>query len=226
VDTNALIESLAGDAKPVRPLSRPLVRATIWIALAAPYVALVVAVMPQRPDFGLKLTDARFLVEQAAALATAITAAVAAFAMVAPGQGRKAIGLPVVPLAVWIGSLGVGCVQDWIHVGSAGLLFELDLQCLPKIVLIGAVPAITMAVMLRRGAPLRPWMSATLGGLAAAALGDFGLRIFHPEDASLMVLVWQLGAVLLLVALSGWAGQYLLSWPALVVPTRRRVIGR
>jgi hypothetical protein len=226
LDTNALIESLAGDAKPVRPLSRPLVRAAIWIALATPYVALIVAVMPQRPDLGLKLADVRFLVEQAAALATAVTAAVAAFAMVAPGEGRKAIGLPVVPLAVWIGSLGVGCVQDWIHIGSASLSLELDFLCFPKIALIGAVPAVTMAVMLRRGAPLHPWMSATLGGLAAAALGDFGLRLFHPEDAGLMVLVWQLGAVLVLVALSGWAGQYILSWPALLRRTRRRVIGR
>jgi hypothetical protein len=52
------------------------------------------------------------------------------------------------------------------------------------------------------------------------------LRLFHPEDAGLMVLIWQLGAVLLLVALSGWVGQYLLSWPALLSRTRRRVIGR
>ena len=60
-----------------------------------------------------------------------------------------------------------------------------------------------MAVMLRRGAPLTPFATMALGGLAAAALGDFGLRLFHSQDASLMVLVWQFGTVVVLSVLAG-----------------------
>ena len=66
-------------------------------------------------------------------------------------------------------------------------------MCIPAIALAGAVPAALIVFMLRRGAPIGPGLSMALGGLAAAGLGSFGLRLFHAEDASLMVLVWQLG---------------------------------
>jgi hypothetical protein len=69
-----------------------------------------------------------------------------------------------------------------------------------------------MVFMLRRGAPLAPHATGALGGLAAAALGDFGLRFFHPQDASLMVLVWQFGAVVLLSALAGTVRHRILHW--------------
>jgi hypothetical protein len=62
----------------------------------------------------------------------------------------------------------------------------------------------------RRVAPLRPARTLALGALAAAALGDFGLRLFHPIDASIMVLIWQAGSVLLLVAIGAAAGPWLL----------------
>jgi hypothetical protein len=48
-----------------------------------------------------------------------------------------------------------------------------------------------------RGAPLSPRITPALGALAAAALGNFGLRVFHPADASLMVLIWHFGGVAL-----------------------------
>jgi hypothetical protein len=166
------------------------------------------------------------VIEQLAALATGITAATAAFATVIPGYDRKFLFFPVLPLAIWLGSLGDGCVEDWIHLGSDGLSLQPDWFCFPAIVLVGAVPAIAMAVMLRRGAPLTPHITAALGGLAAAGLGNFGLRLFHSQDASLMVLVWQLGTVFILAAMAAWAGQYLLNWRSIVVTARRRVLIR
>jgi hypothetical protein len=98
------------------------------------------------------------------------------------------------------------------------LALQPDWACFPSIVLVGSLPAVAMAIMLRRGAPLSPRTSVALGGLAAAGLGDFGLRMFHPQDASVMVLVWQVGSVLILAALAGWAGRWLLDW--------RLVVGR
>src|SRR5215471_2432514 len=68
----------------------------------------------------------------------------------------------------------VRCVEDWIHFGPDGLSLQPDWFCFPAIVLVGAVPAIAMAVMLRRGAPLTPHITSALGGLAAAGLGNFG----------------------------------------------------
>jgi hypothetical protein len=175
--------------------------------------------LPPRRDLGAVLTDPRFVIEQFAALATGITAGLAAFASVVPGFNRRALLLPLLPLAVWLGSIGTGCATSWIQFGPAGLAVTPDWACVRAIALIGLAPAIVIAFMLRRGAPLMPHMTAALGGLAAAGLGSFGLRLCHAEDASVMVLIWQVGTVALLTAAAALAGRWLLGWRSL---TRRR----
>jgi hypothetical protein len=216
VDTEKLIERLAEGVAPVRPLWHPWMRTAAWLLVAIPYVALVVFVVSPRPDLLAKVSQWRYLVEQLAALTTGVAAAAAAFASIIPAYDRRVLFVPALPLAVWLGSLGEGCVQDWIRVGPDGLSLQPDWFCFPSIVLVGAVPAIAIAAMLRRGAPLTPHITAALGGLAAAGLGNFGLRMFHSQDASLMVLVWQVGTVFILTALAAWAGQYLLNWRSIV----------
>jgi hypothetical protein len=80
-----------------------------------------------------------------------------------------------------------------------------------------------MTVMLRRGAPLTPHLTAALGGLAAAGLANFGLRLFHTQDASLMVLVWQVGSVVILTAACAFAGRRLMNWRWMTGNLRRNV---
>ncbi len=225
LETEKLIQRLADSSGPVRPLARPWVRAAAWLALAIPYVGLVVYVVSPRDDLIAKLWHLRFFIEQIAALATGIAAAVAAFASTIPDYDRKLLLLPLLPLAVWLGTLGQGCIQAWIQFGTDGLSLQPDWFCFPAIVLVGTIPAIAMAVMLRRGAPLTPHMTTALGGLAAAGLGNFGLRLFHAQDASLMVLVWQVGTVIVLTAMAAWAGRYLLNWRSIIGMARRVAMG-
>jgi len=220
METDKLIQRLADGSEPVRPLPRPWLRMATWLALAVAYIALVVYVVSPRDDLLAKLRDLRFCIEEIAALATGIAAAVAAFASTIPGSNRRLLLLPVLPLMVWLGSLGQGCIEAWIRLGPDGLSLQPDWYCVPAIVLVGAVPAIAMAVMLRRGAPLTPHKTVALGGLAAAGFGNFGLRLFHDQDASIMVLVWQVGTVLVLTALAAWTGPRILNWQAVLAGAR------
>ena len=224
MDTDRLIQTLIDTAKPVRPLQRPWVRSALWLAIAIPYIALVVYVMSPRADLIAKLTETRYLFEQFAALATGIAAAIAAFASIIPGYSRKVLLLPVLPLAAWLGALGQGCISAWLQFGVNALTLQPDWFCFPAIVLVGAIPAVSMVTMLRRGAPLMPCTTVALGGLAAAGLGNFGLRFFHPQDASLMVLVWQFGSVFILAALSACVGRYVLNWQSLAGISSRATI--
>jgi len=226
METDKLIQRLAETSNPISRLSPPSIRAALWLALAIPYVALVVLVMSPRSDLLAKLSDSAYVVEQVAALATGVTAALAAFASIVPGFDRRVLLLPILPLAVWLASLGTGCLRSWFQFGPDGLSLQPDWFCFPAIILVGMVPAIAMAFMLRRGAPLTPHLTTALGGLAAAGLGNFGLRLFHPQDASIMVLVWQMGTVFVLTALAGWAGRFLLDWRVLTENLRRRTAAR
>ena len=211
-DTERLIHQLTENAGPVRPLRRPHARAASWLALSVFYIILVVLVMSARHDFSSKLYEPSFIIEQLAALATGISAAVAAFVTVIPGYGRKWILLPVAPLGIWLGSLSPGCFQELNQFGIRGLPLHHNPWCFPSVVLLGVIPAAAMAVMLRRGAPLTPELTAAFGGLAAAGLGNVGVRFIHPEDVSFMLLVWHVGGVVTLSILAGIAGRYFLNW--------------
>jgi hypothetical protein len=210
--TEELIAALSADARPVRRLPAPSTRVVLWMAISIPWLAVIVLTMTLRPDISAKLGEQRWLIEQSAALATALAAAMAAFCASVPGRPRCERFIPLVPLALWLGMVGQGCLSTWLHLGPQGLQLRPDWVCFPSIVLISAVPGTVMAVMLRKGAPLAPVTSVVLGALASAALADFGLRLFHQEDASLMVLVWQLGSVAFIVLIGAIFGRSLVRW--------------
>lgn len=212
MDTDELIRRLAADARPVARLRPPWARAALWLALSVPYVAAVVWGKLAMLDASQALADPRFLVEQAATFATAVTAAAAAFASIVPGRDRRLLLLPLAPLSIWLASVGSGCLDEWLRFGAEGLAIRPDWECLPAASVVGIVPAVAMVLMLRRGAPLYPRVTLLLGALAVAAIGNFGMQLFHFRDASIMVLVWHLGSVAVISALAGLAGERLVGW--------------
>lgn len=212
MQTEELIRRLANDVRAVRRLKPAWVRMLFWLALALPYVAVVVRGKLLMVDPSQVLTDPRFVIEETATFATAITAAIAAFSSTVPGFDRRVLLLPLAPLAVWIASVGHGCVQDWLRFGADGLVIRPDWECLPSATVIGIVPAVAMVVMLRKGAPIYPRLALALGALAVAAIANFGMQLFHYRDASIMILFWHLGNVAVLSMLGGWLGRHILVW--------------
>ena len=214
--TQQLIERLAANAQPVRPLVRPWTRAAVWCSVSIPYLLLVYLVWPRHAGISI---DSRFAIEEAAAAVTAVTAAVAAFASVVPGYSRKWLYLPLLPLAVWLGHLGAMCASDVSASGGVPPVAS-HWFCLPATLIAGLVPAIAIVVMLRRGAPLTPRLTIVLAALAAAGIANFGIRFVHAFDASLVILVWHLLAVFALSIGAAALGDRVLSWRHL--ETRRR----
>lgn len=210
--TEDLVKTLAVNAEPVTPLPSPLIRMLIWLSISVTYAALVVLLVGPRPDISERLTDVRFLVELTSAFMVSMLAAAAAFCAECPGRPLWERFAPVPALAVWLASLGDGCWQAWIQEGPSGLTLAPDFLCFPSIVLISLVPAILILAMIRRGAPIAPISTTVLAMLAAGALGGAALRLFHMQDASIMVLVWQFGSVVLLAMLGGLFGRRYLRW--------------
>ena len=212
MDTDEFIKRLASDLRPVRPLRPAWTRALLWMGIALPCVAVVVWNKLMMVDVVQITTDTRFAVEQAAALATALTAAIAAFRSAVPGFDRRILLLPLVPLGVWLASVGNGCVQDWIRLGADGMTIRPDWDCLPMAAIIGIIPGAAIVVMLRKGASLHPRVTLGLAALAVASVANFGLQFAHAREASIMVLAWHLGAAAVLSALGGCLGDRVLSW--------------
>jgi hypothetical protein len=208
-ETAELIRRLTTDTSAVRPLGPPWMRAATWCAWSLLCLVLLDLVWPH-PAFGVQ-TDRRFIVEQAAALATGVLAAVAAFTTVVPGHLRALALAPLVPLSVWVGSIGQRCAADWAT--SAGLPdILMHWECFPFTVLAGALPAIAIVVMLRRGAPLMPRLTTAMAAIAVAGLTNFGIRFIHPFDASVVVLTWHVVAVFALSAAPTMFARHIFSW--------------
>ncbi|MBS2132139.1 DUF1109 domain-containing protein (plasmid) [Burkholderia thailandensis] len=210
MDTDRLIDKLAADLRPVRPIWPPSARLAVWTVAAVAGTSIVVVMTGLRPDLSTKLTDPVFVTQELAALSVALAACRAALATCVPGEPRWRLWFPVAPLAFWTATLGYQYQDEWARLGITGMEFHSDPMCLPMIALGSAVALIAILWALRRGARLYPRCALLWGSLASTALGSVGLRLFHMEDAALMVIVWQLGSVLLLVVLAVLSKRFLL----------------
>lgn len=209
--TDLLAETLVAGLTPVRRISPPSRRLVWWLAISVPAVGLVAWVFGLRPDLLHHLGKSDFLFYEAAALLTGIVGAYAAFCAGLPDQPSWKTWLPIVPLALWVGTLGQQCLGVLLRLGPTGLTFTSDAMCLPAIAIGGLVPAITMIALLRRSRLFRATPACLCGALAAAAFSAAALRLYHTEDAALMVFVWQLGSAALFTLLAGVMGRLLLA---------------
>lgn len=222
ITTPDLIASLAADATPVRPLRAPVVRAALWLLFAAAILALVGISHGVRPDLARKAAEASYLVGIVAALLTAALAAVAAFMVSLPDRSRRWLLLPLPTLAVWISTVGYGCLSAWVGLGPDGVRVSDLAECFATLVLTSVPTWAALLFMLRHAARLRPAAATMMGSLAVAALSATALLVFHPLDATVMILVWNLGSAGIVVALGGVFGRSVLSRIALQAPTPLR----
>lgn len=218
MQTDDLIAALARDLAPVRRLKPPGARLVRWLAVSLPAAALVVWGFGLRPDLAARLADPAFLLPEAAALLTALLGGYAALCAGLPDQPGWKLWLPLLPMAVWLSALGRQCLALYVQLGPDGLRVTADAMCVPAVALGGLVPAIAIVAMLRRGGHLRATHACLCGSLGAAALGAAALRLYHTEDAALMVLVWQFGAVAVLSLLATPLGRMVVTAPGPGLP--------
>ena len=208
--TPDLIDALVECATPVRRLRPPLVRGALWLALAAFILALLAIGHGVRADLAERLHQPVFVVSIAAALATGVLAAVAAFMVSLPDRSQWWLALPAPALAVWVGTIGYGCLTDWVVIGPDGVRFGETLRCFATLVLTSVPLAIALAVMLRYAALLRPGAVTLAGALAVAAITSSALSLFHDLDATMMILIWNLGTAALITGLGSLFGRRVL----------------
>jgi hypothetical protein len=209
VTTPELIDMLCADAKPVRRLRPPLVRAALWLLFAGLVLVVLAVLLGTRPDLAERLRQPSFVGALAGALLTGVLAAVAAFHLSLPDRSRRWLLLPLPALVLWISTIGYGCLADWVSIGPDGVRLGTTLECFATLALASLPLSLALLVMLRHAARLYPTTVAMIGGLASAGIAATALSLFHELDASVMVLLWNLGAAALIVALGGIFGRRL-----------------
>jgi hypothetical protein len=207
--TDDLIQRLASELAPVRPLRRPEKRAAVWLVGSALYFGALALVMS---GFSLPLTrvDTGILATQLIGLVAGVLAAIAAFASVVPGYSKHVLTAFVVTLSIWFGVSAIAALRDG-EVQTA-LAAQQEWSCV-AIIIVGALPLVAvLAAMLKRGAPLNPGRTALLGALAVGLLANFSACLARPHSDVAVALAWH-GAAIVLLTLACIAGsRFVLTW--------------
>jgi hypothetical protein len=212
ITTLDLMDALAADATPVRPLRPPLARAVAWLIFAVVLLVLLAVAHGLRPDLAERLRQPVFIVGIVAAIATGILAAVAAFVLSLPDRSRLWLLLPAPSLIVWVSTIGYGCLTDWLSVGPEGLRFGEAIRCFATLILTSTPLSLAMLMMVRHAALLQPTAVIMTGSLSVAAITATALSLFHNLDATVMILTWNFGTSALIVALACAFGPRMFSW--------------
>ena len=206
---DGLVDELARDLAPVRRLPPPAFRAFAWFA-AVLALALVLMPLADLDAMRLRLAVPDLGLAASGALATALSAALAAFQTSVPGRSALWALLPLPPALLWIGASSVGCLRAWIAPES-NLADAEDMRgCLIFLVGVSLPLSVLLVWMLRRACPMRPNLTASLAGLAAAGAAAALLVPIHPHDATASDLIVHLMAVAGVIGLNSLAGGRLL----------------
>ena len=214
IATPDLIDSLAANMKPVRRLRPPVMRAACWLLLAALVVSLLAVSQGIRPDLAQRLHDPAFAGAMAGAVLTSVLAAIAAFLVSLPDRSRLWLLLPAPAVAIWLSNIGYQCLTQWISIGPNGLTLGETTRCLATLVLTSLPLALAMLVMLRYAAPLRPTSVTFMGSLSVAAITAMALSLLHAGDATLMIIMFNVGTASMFVGLGSLFGRRMLEWMA------------
>jgi hypothetical protein len=214
ITTPELISLLAANATPVRRLRPPLTRVAIWLLFAACILSLLAVGQGVRSDIAERMEQPVFVVGIASSLLTGVLAAIASFMASLPDRSRLWSLLPVPALGMWMSTIGYGCLTNWVSIGPNGMLLGETVRCFVTLVLTSVPLSLAMVVMLRYAALLRPTDVIITGSLAVSAITAMALSLFHSLDATIMILIWNLGTAVLIVGLGRMFGRRMFLWVA------------
>ncbi len=203
---DALIARLSADLRPVHRLAPAWRRAVLWLA-AVVWIGALLSFFTDWGALRTRLTGAPDMwLSLAGAVLTAVCASVAALQISVPGRSVRWAWLPLPALAVWMAACTQGCLRLAPVAATVPEPRMHAMACLQVIVLISLPLTLLLTWQLMRAYPLRPGLTAALGGLASAGAAASLLTLVHPFDATLDDLAVHGAAILAVVGVARWLG--------------------
>lgn len=209
ITTPDLIAALSARPKPVRRLSPPLLRAAGWLAVAGLLLVVLFISHRLRPDFATELQSLSFRLRLIATAATGAFAAVAAFVVAIPGRSRLWLALPLPSALVWVGTVGHQCLTDWVAIGPNGMGAGETARCFATLVIMSLPMGLTTCLMQRHARHYGTMQVSIMSGLAISGITAFAMTLFHPLEASALILIFNFAAAAFFVGVGAAIGRVL-----------------
>ncbi len=199
---DSLIDALAADLHPVKPLADRPVQMMLAALLVVATLA-VVAALGMRGDLLAGEPGAMFLMRCGTLAMLALISVAAVLAQAHPGVGRHHQGWKVAAAMAALYPLA-GAAQAMADPDHARAMAALPSgwQCLGFSLAIALLCAVPMVLHLRRGAPVAPERAGLMLGLAAGSLGALAYNIHCPNNDLVYIGLWY-GASVAGAALAG-----------------------
>lgn len=207
---DALIDTLTKDAQAVKPAPHPFRLSLTWLAIAAIYLALSLAVFGLRPDISAQFHRPWFVAELAALggilVATSLSAALLSFPDL--HQIRRLAFAPLIAFALLL----VVMLFAWLADSPPAPLPVHSFECTISITLFSLLPAIWTLLVMRKFASTHATWAGSVALLFSFSVGALWLRLYEMTDSIVHVLEWHY-LPMLGIGLAGlWLGKKILKW--------------
>ncbi len=196
-ETEELIGRLSQDLAPVRRMMRPVPRALAWLVLASVLLGALALAEGLRPDLVLRLRGTMFDLELCGMALTAMGGTLAAFMLCLPDRSRRWLLAPLPGLVLWLTTIGTQCASGWVAMGSTDMSRDPILRCLATLLLASLPLSLSLVLLLRHARLLAPLPVALSAAASVAAMAALALTLCHAIDASMMILAFNLGILLI-----------------------------
>jgi hypothetical protein len=209
-DIDDLVARLAQDAAAVKAAPHPFMLSLKWMAMAAIYLAVSLAVSGLRPDWADKLHNPMFMVEIAALLAIFTTTTLAAALLSFPDLHQKH-RLALAPLFSFA-LFALVILLAWRQDSPPAPLPIHSFECTIGITIMALLPAIWTFYLMRSYASTHCRLAGGNALLSSFSVGALWLRLHEVNDSILHVIEWHYLPMLFIGVVGLWLGKKLLKW--------------
>ena len=189
--TEALVEALSRDLKPIRPRSA-LRDAIILCVVGVVELAALFGAGFVRPDMHHAMNSPSFWWKMASMGVITVSGVTVAVLSADPTRSSRA-GLRWLTICI-AAIFATGWLIDSMHDGFGELLKRLDwtmgIQCTWKMVVLSVPSVVALGILIRRGAPTDRFGTSLAAALGSAAWGAFIFVFACPSDDALYIAVW------------------------------------
>lgn len=183
-DTEKLIDELSRDAKPVKPLASPVLRATALLTAIIAAMAAYAAFGGHVSETIAQLSNTLFALELVGALTAGIGAIVAAVMLSVPGRPQAWAHLPLPGIILWLVGGGLECYRQVDELGYVPTSMFASSNCFIFIITVGVPAAAATYVFLRRHLAVDAVRVMAMATLGAALLAATLLQFVHAHGTN------------------------------------------
>lgn len=205
-----LIGKLAQEAVAVKPAPHPYVLSLKWMAAAALYLVVSLAVFGLRPDIMAKLHELWFAAELVALLLIFVATSVSAALLAFPDLHQKRL-LAFAPAVAFLLFLLV-ILFAWNADNPPAPLPVHSFECTLSIILFSLLPAVWTFYSMRKFASTNYYWAGSIALLSAFSVGALWLRLYEVNDSILHLVEWHYLPMIAAGMLGLWLGKMLLKW--------------